>query len=255
MGSLLRFRKKRSLASNAADSPYSKSTSAKRLNFIAKNFDFARYLEIGVESGQTLEAVDMGYRCGVDPKPLFKSNVLPAGVNFFQMSSDEFFNQYKGEPFQLIFLDGLHEAKQTYRDFINAFNILDTAGYVLLDDIWPSDFPSSLSDKNLSEKEKIRAGLNHRRWYGDVYKVLASIELFHPEIKSLVVGDGQEAHSQALLWHNHKSKKVEISKDAERYFETITYKEIFAPNVIRKPWSNWISEDVFMRTPHFFKLN
>ena len=51
MGSLLRFRKKRSLASNAADSPYSKSTSAKRLNFIAKNFDFARYLEIGVESG------------------------------------------------------------------------------------------------------------------------------------------------------------------------------------------------------------
>ena len=70
--------------------------------------------------GETISNVKMPVRVGVDPEPRFSVVGLPNGVEIFASTSDHFFLSHKRAfCFDLIFLDGLHEAKQCYSDFVN----------------------------------------------------------------------------------------------------------------------------------------
>ena len=120
--------------------------SSRRLNFITNaNPSFTRYLEIGIQSGNTLEAVLMPVRVGVDPNPLMNLSILPQGVRVLPVTSDEFFDSYAGPNFDLVFLDGLHEWFQTYRDILNSLNFLSDGGVILVDDVVPSDAISAVT--------------------------------------------------------------------------------------------------------------
>lgn len=87
----------------------------------------ASYLEVGIEKGWTLQSVRAKRRVDVDPRPRFSTEFLPPGVEVFEGTSDDFFAVNEDE-FGLIFLDGLHEAIQTYMDFCNATKVLSTGG-------------------------------------------------------------------------------------------------------------------------------
>ena len=225
------------------DTIHKNLTSPRRLNHLVQQFNLKNYLEIGVERGQTLESIHLEIKYGVDPNPLFDDLVLPQGVILNRIKSDLFFKSNVELTFDLIFIDGLHEAKQAYRDLINSFKILNKGGFILLDDIWPSDFASSISDKNISDYYKSKLGLNHRRWYGDVFKVVAAANYFHPEIKVQIIGNGVESHSQALLWASGGSENITFNKQAYAYMRSIDFDETFNP--IHLPWSNWITEEKF----------
>lgn len=79
----------------------------------------------------------------------------PPGSIVHQLTSDDFFEDFtKGDRYLLIYLDGLHEASQTYRDPLNSLELLEKDGCALIDDVRPTDVPSSLSVQEESVREK-----------------------------------------------------------------------------------------------------
>eukprot|EP01034_Spumella_vulgaris_P033322 gene33322-41120_t len=76
---------------------------------------YSKYLEIGTESDYLFSPAStwFAHAVGVDPN---KGGTL-------RMTSDAFFDQ-NNEYFDLIFIDGLHEAHQVYRDIQNSLKWL-----------------------------------------------------------------------------------------------------------------------------------
>ena len=102
-------------------------------NEIAKN-NYKTYLEIGVMSGTNLRKIRNVKKTAVDPDPKSKGTT-------HVMTSDMFFElndfQYK-QNFDIIFIDGLHEANQVYKDIENALKCLNKGGTIVLHDMNPS---------------------------------------------------------------------------------------------------------------------
>lgn len=173
----------------------------KRLNALARQLNGSkRYLEVGLQLGRTFEAVRASQKIGVDPRPLFNTRVLGRGVEVRQTTSRDFFAHYDGEPFDLIFLDGLHEAKETLSDLLQSLQLLKIHGFILIDDVLPSDSQSAIPIQAESVAEKKRAGVRHRRWYGDVWRVaqLAGSGLI-PGIRAQLIGIPGKRHVQAVV--------------------------------------------------------
>lgn len=237
----------RKLALTATDSEFSDSIYSQRLNHLLGSVPgTTRYLEIGVEKGETFETITSDYRVGVDPRPLFDTAALPDGVEFFEDESDTFFSSWAGPKFDVVLVDGLHEAQQCYRDIVNAFSVLAPSGCVLVDDVWPSDPESSMASQEDSERLKSRVGITHRRWYGDVFKAIAAIHRRHPEIGVTVIGNPEFSHSQALLWRM-KSKEIHKRESAVEFIKATDWNTIFQEP--SEPWSNWITDQEFLSLP------
>lgn len=129
------------------------------------------YLEVGVYKGATLERVNLRYKIGVDPSPRYES--FPSReATVFQCTSDSFFNNYRGSSFDFIYLDGLHEFYQTWRDLINSLDYVKPKGVIMIDDIIPIDKYSTVlpQSRALFERKK-NTGVDNGAWHGDVFKV------------------------------------------------------------------------------------
>jgi len=131
-----------------------------RIAFINKaiaNFKDCKYLEIGVNNNSVFNSIPLKLekKFGVDPV---------SGGNF-RMTSDEFFLKNKNLKFNVIFIDGLHEYKQCYKDCINAINQLEKNGIIFFHDLLPRAYLEQAIPRSYSP------------WTGDVWKV--AIELAH----------------------------------------------------------------------------
>jgi hypothetical protein len=193
----------------------------------------ANYLEIGVQHGLTFEAVNARVKIAVEPLPLFDVNAVPQNVRVYSLTSDQFFHEYIGPKFDFVFVDGLHEAKQTYTDLLNSLNNLNAGGLILVDDVCPLDYESSLPDPIASEEAKKRKGIVHGGWYGDVYKILGAVAKFHPELTVELVGSAMENHVQALVWRNKvQTNPYHVNKIALDWIDKWTFAECFPSNEI-----------------------
>ena len=194
---------KRLLAPFSKVSPFRNALSPRRIFLIRKSLGLGnRYLEIGVQRGFTLEAIS-GERVGVDPYPRFDYSELPKGVTFYKTTSRDFFSASSEKDFDLIFLDGLHTAEETYGDFVNSLRLVSLNGAILIDDVLPSDEPSSIPDPSDSREQKRQAGITHDRWYGDVWR-LAYLIMYGPiasAFETFLIGKGaaEQDHSQLLV--------------------------------------------------------
>ena len=187
------------------------------------------YLEIGVQRGFTLEAVG-GWRVGVDPYPLFNTSKLPRNLAFHTMSSRSYFDESPGERFDFVFLDGLHTFQETYLDFVDSLRILSRDGVILIDDVFPSDEPSSQPDIEIAAEQKAAHGIEHGRWYGDVWR-LAYLLLFGSASEffdCVAIGSGGADHCQLLVtrrpgasWHHHSES--DINEMASLAFEDCVF--------------------------------
>ena len=84
------------------------------------------------------------------------------------MTSDEFFEKYPEEKFDVIFIDGLHHYDQCQKDTINALKKLNESVAVEL-----YYFMIFYLGQNWSKK----IPQNYGTWSGDVWKV--AVELYH----------------------------------------------------------------------------
>jgi Methyltransferase domain len=187
-----------------------------------------RYLEIGLARGATFEYVRAGARQGVDPAPRFDANHPPKGASVYVGTSDEFFALCPDEDtYDVVYLDGLHTFRQTYRDLINALRLCQR-GVVLIDDVIPCDAASALPDRSAATELHGRLGLTRKptRWHGDVYKVVLCVAKHHPELTyRTIVGSDKD---QALVWREVRGVHVQpVGEDVLDAIESIDFITVF----------------------------
>lgn len=143
--------------------------SSRNLNELMAHRSAVRYLEIGVRDGATLEAVRSAHSVGVDPVPQIRAGVpTPRGIELHRVASDAYFAALEAigsqASFDVVFVDGLHEFRQAYRDIVNALWRLRPGGLVLIDDVVPASIEAAGPDI---------AG--HGPWMGDVFRAVLAL--------------------------------------------------------------------------------
>lgn len=137
------------------------------INIAVKNKGYKDYLEIGLDSGRCRDRVLAPNKTTVDPS---NSCVTPT----HKMTSDDFFKQNK-EKFDVIFIDGLHEAEQVYRDIKNSLSCLRDGGTIFCHDMMPTS-------KDIQAVPRVSA-----IWTGDCWKAWAKLRGTEPELYMAIV--------------------------------------------------------------------
>lgn len=136
--------------------------------FIKEN-DYKSYLEIGVDSGQVFNNIDIK-KVGVDPSA--KTQKLVDGV--LQMTSDEYFEKHKDDHFDIIFIDGLHHWEQVLRDINNSLDVLNEDGTIVCHDMLPPN----------EEVQKVPR--QTKQWTGDCWKAWAHLRATNKNLSMFV---------------------------------------------------------------------
>jgi hypothetical protein len=167
------------------------------------------YLEIGVDQGATFQAVKAKRKVGVDPNFKFTPENIANGeisVEYVQATTDRYFGGIclPEERFDVVYIDGLHTFEQTLRDFLNAVSRLNPRGVIIVDDILPNSYHSSLPDLGLAWRVRDYMAQRHTElaqdstWMGDVFKLAFFIHTFMQAYSYATVADN---HGQLILWH------------------------------------------------------
>jgi hypothetical protein len=149
-----------------------------------KHLKARRYLEIGLGNGGTFDGVKTNFKVGVDPHPWNPEVCRLENVHL--CTSDEYFRQHWRHElkYDVILLDGLHTAEQTYRDFVNSLHFSHAKTVWLIDDVVPNDVYSANPDPDEAIRQrKAATGSGDCSWHGDVYKIVWMIRSFHPNMK------------------------------------------------------------------------
>jgi len=156
----------------------------RRLNYLIKHLKLKSYLEIGLGNGGTFDGINAPLKVGVDPHPWNPEVRDLEGVH--TATSDEYFSRHWNDTvkFDLILLDGLHTADQTYRDFVNSLHFAHAKTVWLIDDVMPNDRFSAIPDSTETIRQrKAATGSDDLSWHGDVYKVVWMIRTFHNNMR------------------------------------------------------------------------
>jgi hypothetical protein len=196
-----------------------------------------RYLEIGVQNGLTLEGVSAALVVGVDPGHRVNITRLPEHVRMHTSPSDDFFAMHSGGPsshvFDLVFVDGLHQFQQAYRDILNAFRVLDHRGIVVVDDTVPSSEYAAVEDRDTAKRLHRERGVVPWEWMGDVFKAVLLVVHAHPWIRvATVVEEGMRP--QTLMWRNGESYERDVLPAAPQDIESVrrmTYVAVFGSGI------------------------
>jgi hypothetical protein len=207
--------------------------SPRRINRLLSAFPAGSgYLEIGVLRGFTFENVEAATRCGVEPRPRFDTTRLPPGASIYIGTSDDFFSTLDGtRQFDLVFLDGLHTFRQTYRDLINALRVCPS-GLLLIDDVVPADSASAIPDRDEAIEERKRrqiAGPN--MWHGDVFKVVVAVSRYHAsQLNWCTIID--KGNPQTIVWRKSPGEEVQAVDDAALdTVDATTFDEVFGSGI------------------------
>lgn len=101
------------------------------INHLIQQKQYKRYLEIGIERGDSFSQVELKDKTSIDPVVEFSPT--------YAVTSDEFFADIAKtlDPFDIIFIDGLHISEQADRDISNAIKHITPNGAVVLHDCNP----------------------------------------------------------------------------------------------------------------------
>lgn len=224
---------------------------ARRVNKVAEIVPFAStYLEIGVESGGTFRQVSVPFKWGIDPNPLPNVHHLDPGTKFGMISSDDFFDSLSPKvAFDIVFIDGLHQIEQVYRDLLHSIRHARQSSVIFVDDVVPDDDMSANRDHKKSIELKAAAGIFDGRWHGDVWKILPIVSTLYPGISVRLCAKNSDAEDNpvALLWFDewplvlpapHQVEEIllslrdksfaEFKSEHRELFELIEEDEVFA---------------------------
>jgi hypothetical protein len=139
------------------------------INAIGEKYGNTDYLEIGLDSGICRDNVKAVNKTTVDP--LDKTD-NPTHL----MTSDKFFAGNR-DKFDVIFIDGLHEAPQVYKDILNALECLKDGGTILCHDMLPT-----------SEEVQAVPRIS-TLWTGDGWKSWAKLRGSREDLEMYIVQD------------------------------------------------------------------
>jgi len=155
-------------------------------HFIEKN-NYKTYLEIGYYKGWSFDQIKCDKKRAVDPNPLksqfqidakYGSDTILANEKGIvtKFTSDDFFQdgRLSKTSWDIIFIDGLHEAFQVEKDIQNSLKHLSPGGTIILHDCNPPTY------------EHTTTGVDGC-WTGDTYKAFCKFRLQYPEYESFTV--------------------------------------------------------------------
>jgi len=123
-----------------------------------------KYLEIGVRDGECFCSLTVAEKIGVDPvapQPAVLAEMRKPGVQYFSLTSDDFFQQAAtqvlADGVDVVFIDGLHTYEQAYRDCSNALKYLTPGGLILLHDCLPRSEVEAQPARNNEDAMRILA--------------------------------------------------------------------------------------------------
>ena len=199
-------------------------------------YDRPSYLEIGVDAGTTFHAINAARKVAVDPKFWFdinqkKSEYGDGSCDYYEMKSDDYFSSVNkmSEKFDVIFIDGLHTFDQTLRDLLNSVICLKNNGIIIVDDVFPTSYLSSLPDLDLMLRYNASVNSPDMTWMGDVYRLVLFVEQYLPLFSYATVS---ENHGQMIMWYESRSTIAKQPSNVEEicraeYIETILRKDLF----------------------------
>lgn len=161
------------------------------INTLIEKNGYKSYLEIGVQKGECFNEVKCAYKVGVDPDPKSKAK--------FCMTSDEYFERYT-KMYDIIFIDGLHEADQVYKDIYNSLNVLHKFGTIVCHDMLPK-----------SEAMQ-RVPRSTRQWTGDCWKAWVRVRSERPDLKMITLNCDFGCGIIQRTEHIHESLPVKEHK-------------------------------------------
>jgi tetratricopeptide (TPR) repeat protein len=140
------------------------------------------YLEIGVESGQSIALARRETRAiGIDPEPKITQRLAP-GTSIHATTSDEYFAahdvkaEFGGLPIDLAFIDGMHRFEFALRDFMNIEKHCTPRSTILIHDCYPLS-------RHTAERER-----RTRFWSGDIWRVILILRKYRPDLRVKVIG-------------------------------------------------------------------
>lgn len=113
---------------------------------------YKSYLEIGVFRKDNFNKIECEHKVSVDPDPEAHANFCTTSDDFFKLTTSQF---------DIIFIDGLHEHSQVWRDIQNSLKHLNKGGVIVMHDCMPTSEHTARWDNKSHQDEE---------WYGDVYK-------------------------------------------------------------------------------------
>lgn len=188
------------------------------INHLIKKNNYTTYLEIGVQNGRNLHAVECKHKVGVDPDLNSKATI--------HVTSDEFFASNK-QKFDIIFIDGLHEAEQVLKDIENSLKALKKGGTIVCHDMNPTT-------EQMQQVPRIQT-----EWTGDCWKAWISLRENNSKINMFVV----DADYGCGVIRKDKQKKLELLLTSNHYSKSF-YGHF---NENRKRWLNLISVEEFLK--------
>ena len=192
------------------------------------------YLEIGTETGRTLELATCP-SIAVDPNFKLQSGTVVINkpvCHLYQMTSDDFFASHNpstilGRPIDVAFLDGMHRCEFLLRDFLNTEKFCRRNSIILLHDCLPLEYPMTTRVRGAAT-----ASREERQpwWTGDVWRTAQALKQFRPDLvltaydaalTGLVAITNLDPASTLLLdrYHEIVDQMMTWELDVDSYFE------------------------------------
>lgn len=187
----------------------------KRLQLIQSLIDkrkYKTYLEIGVRRGKVFFKVACLNKVAVDPEYSFgwkekikRSLSTLRGRKFYDLTSDDFFDQYADKLFSenkvdIVLVDGMHEFEFALRDILNSLKYLSDHGVIIVHDCNPLSKEATCSFKEYEQR-----GFTGT-WNGDVWK---SIYYLQENRKDLEVFVADTDHGLGIISKRNNQPIVE----------------------------------------------
>lgn len=137
------------------------------MNAYIDKLGYKDYLEIGLCSGICRDSVNAKNKTTVDPSDKTDN---PTHL----MTSDAFFSQNEGM-YDIVFIDGLHEANQVYKDILNALDCLKEGGTIFCHDMLPTS-------EAIQAVPRVSA-----LWTGDCWKAWAKLRASRSDLSMYIV--------------------------------------------------------------------
>lgn len=182
-------------ASSVVGRPLNLNSRTQIINWLIEKRDFTSYLEIGLGDGKSFAEIRCKQKESVDPA----KGAYAAAAPTHRMTSDAFFAQNTAK-FDLIFIDGLHEADTVERDLENALAALTDGGIIVCHDLNPNSEAMQEVPRAVEE------------WTGDCWKAWVRLRCRRDDL-FFAVADIDYGVGIILTGTDGPTPKLDVSSD------------------------------------------